>query len=207
MRTREAGGAGGASVPGAARLQGAPCRAVGAGSGPRAGGGARGGSKPTRRRRRRADAGLRRGRECAPEGTRPESDAGSDASPEEAANSRPQRGKGGGAGGGRRRRGPPSAPPPGQRPWPRALCWFRVVRQPQRRRDCGGPGGGGGGGAARPCALSGPEPLHALQHEGQWGLQGPATHGETPSPFLLDPIRGPDSRLALTGQSRPLTPH
>lgn len=52
----------------------------------------------------RADAGLRRGRECAPEGTRPESDAGSDASPEEAANSQPQRGKGGGAGGGRRRR-------------------------------------------------------------------------------------------------------
>lgn len=60
-----------------------------------------------------------------------------------------------------RRRGTPLAPPPGQRPWPRARCWFRVVRQPRRRRGCEGPGGGGG--AAWPCPLSRPEPLHLPQ--------------------------------------------
>ncbi|KAB1264931.1 Kinesin-like protein KIF19, partial [Camelus dromedarius] len=54
-------------------------------------------------------------------------------------------------------------PPPGQRPWPRARCWFRVVRQPRRRRGCEGPGGGGG--AARPCPLSrtGPPPAASMK--------------------------------------------
>lgn len=76
--------------------------------------------------------GLAEGRRDAQAGTpRWESGSGSSASPAEAAHPGPQHGRGGGAGGGRRRRGPPLAPPPGQRPWPRARCWFRVVRQQQ----------------------------------------------------------------------------
>lgn len=168
--------------------QGAPWRTVGEWARLRAGGRGEAPSsfKQTPRRRR---AGRAQGHDESRErtgGTCPEGGAGSGASPAEAASSRPQRGRGEGSGGGRRPRGPPPAPPPGQRPWPRARRWFRVVRQQRRRLGYQGAGGGGVQlGHACTCVLS---PSTCRRHEGQRGLQGPATHGETRPP---PSIRGP----------------
>ncbi|KAM5216465.1 kinesin-like protein KIF19 isoform 2-T2 [Hipposideros larvatus] len=80
--------------------------------------------------------GRTEGRRDAQAGRGRESHAGSGAPLEEAADSRPQHGRGGRAGGGRRR-GRPLAPPPARSPLPRARRWFRVVRQQQLRRGCG----------------------------------------------------------------------
>lgn len=180
--------------------QGAPWRTVGEWARLRAGGRGEAPSsfKQTPRRRR---AGRAQGHDESRErtgGTCPDGGAGSGASPAEAASSRPQRGRGEGSGGGRRPRGPPPAPPPGQRPWPRARRWFRVVRQQRRRLGYQGAGGGGVQlGHACTCVLS---PSTCRRHEGQRGLQGPATHGETPS----TPIHPGSPTLSWRPQSGPV---
>lgn len=109
---------------------------------------------------------------------------------------------------GRRRRGPPLAPPPGQRPWPRARCWFRVVRQRRRRREAARDQAAVGVrlGHARCRVLS---PSTRRKHEGQRGLQRPAAYGETPTTPFSSPFVAPETQPLTWPRSQlscPLTP-
>lgn len=195
-------------LQGAAWLLGRALKGSGTGSRrePRGAGGRAGVSELTWRRQ--ADARTHRGPQGRTAGhTSSRSGSGSGASSAEAANSHPQRREGRAPGAGRRRPGPPPAPPRVS-----VLSRWRVVGF-----GLSGSARGGGqlaAGGRDPEAVGvrlsharwrGLSPSTCCNHEGQRGLQGPATHGET----LLDPPPHPAPWSTSVGlqRQRVLSPH